>query len=247
MALSTEEQRKRNRERMARYIANNREAHNARRRAYRAANLEKFRKEGREQMRRYMAENREEYNAGQRQYYADNKEKWQKYTRQYIEKDRDGYNAKQREKYAAHAEKRREYARRYREANREAISERQRLQRAAKRDEINERARGYYAANIETRRAYERERKKQETPSWVDRELMKAIEKSRPIDCHIDHIVPLKGITPEGYRVTGLNVPWNLQYLPIAEHRPKRTRMRDSDFAFAMIPAPVLHPSLGRG
>jgi len=46
---------------------------------------------------------------------------------------------------------------------------------------------------------------------------------------HVDHIVPLDGLTAEGYWVTGLNVPWNLQYLTPAENVLKGDRMRLED------------------
>jgi hypothetical protein len=63
-------------------------------------------------------------------------------------------------------------------------------------------------------------------PPWVDREVIKAIYLGCPPGHHVDHIVPLNGITPEGYPVCGLHVPGNLQYLPIEENRRKGNRMR---------------------
>ena len=49
----------------------------------------------------------------------------------------------------------------------------------------------------------------------------------------VDHIVPLKGITPQGYRVSGLNVSWNLQILTSEANSRKRNRMSRRDYEIA--------------
>ena len=51
------------------------------------------------------------------------------------------------------------------------------------------------------------------TPRWVDRRQLAAIYAGCPEGCEVDHIVPIVGITPDGLRVSGLHVPWNLRYL----------------------------------
>lgn len=65
---------------------------------------------------------------------------------------------------------------------------------------------------------------KKATPPWITREQlneMALLYKNRPAGYHVDHIVPLNGLS-----VCGLNVPWNLQYLPANENLKKGNRLK---------------------
>ena len=53
-------------------------------------------------------------------------------------------------------------------------------------------------------------------PKWADRAKIREIYVNRPEDCHVDHIIPLRGKL-----VSGLHVETNLQYLPIKENMKK--------------------------
>jgi 5-methylcytosine-specific restriction endonuclease McrA len=76
---------------------------------------------------------------------------------------------------------------------------------------------------------WSRRRASEANPAWADQRAIAAIYAARPPGMVVDHIVPLKGKTVEGYLVSGLHVPWNLQYLSDAENARKLNRMRAED------------------
>jgi hypothetical protein len=67
---------------------------------------------------------------------------------------------------------------------------------------------------------------KDATPPWVDMSAIKDIYRNCPEGHHVDHIIPLRGIMPDGSRVSGLHVPWNLQYLPARVNRGKSNKVQ---------------------
>jgi 5-methylcytosine-specific restriction endonuclease McrA len=65
-----------------------------------------------------------------------------------------------------------------------------------------------------------RRRLRLQMPPWVDRREIRAIYALCPPGYEVDHIIPLRG-----EHVSGLHVPWNLQYLPKEENRRKGNRL----------------------
>jgi hypothetical protein len=62
-------------------------------------------------------------------------------------------------------------------------------------------------------------KRKLRVPLWANQDKIDEIYRNRPIDCHVDHIIPLNGKL-----VSGLHVHNNLQYLPIQENRLKSNK-----------------------
>lgn len=83
-------------------------------------------------------------------------------------------------------------------------------------EQNREKVRVYYRSKCARRRA----RKLSATPPWVDNKTMNLIYKNCPKGYHVDHIIPLNGIN-----VSGLHVPWNLQYLPAIENLIKGNKV----------------------
>jgi hypothetical protein len=83
-----------------------------------------------------------------------------------------------------------------------------------KRAKHNAYNREWFKANKEKASFYtnlRRARIAQATPTWLSDEQLKIIELfyiNRPKGHHVDHVIPI-----HGKNVSGLHVPWNLQYL----------------------------------
>ena len=53
-------------------------------------------------------------------------------------------------------------------------------------------------------------------PSWADKKGIKDFYKNRPDSCHVDHIIPIRGVN-----ISGLHILANLQYLPKLDNMKK--------------------------
>lgn len=140
-------------------------------------------------------------------------------------KNKAHYNAKSRANYHENRERYNEMSREWRQQNPERLKELVAKYRASAKGKETRRQEnkrrydsGYRKAwNFIRRRGIERA-----TPQWVDKKQLQEFFKNRPKGFHVDHIVPLRGKI-----VSGLNVPWNLQYLPAHENFRKSNKFSE--------------------
>lgn len=115
---------------------------------------------------------------------------------------------------------------------REKISSQKKALYAEKRESLNQKRRDRWANDPfdPARKYYRRKDVKDRTPKWVDNSEILAVYARCPKGYEVDHIVPLKGFI-DGRPVTGLHVPWNLQFLTKAENLKKRNRITEETLA----------------
>lgn len=119
------------------------------------------------------------------------------------------------------------------------VERRQALKKARydlRKDEINARRRAEWASNpaCSARKHYRRKDVKDRTPRWVNPNELLAVYALCPKGLHVDHIIPLKGLI-DGRPVTGLHVPWNLQYLSAEENHKKHCRITEAYLASIQV------------
>lgn len=110
--------------------------------------------------------------------------------------------------YARHHEKHIDMKRAWKASNPERHKEINRQWAQANPDKARARTAAYRARRV------------QATPPWVDLKGMQFLFDLCPKGYHVDHIHPLCGET-----FCGLNVPWNLQFLPAAVHYRKGRKL----------------------
>lgn len=184
-------------------------------------------------------------------YYIEHKAERLKYQKQYAEENKEAVRAYKKEWKLKTKVARRPYNREWARRNRQENPERSRAAGLKQ-------ARRWRQANLEKARAYNREQSKawskanrdiraaqaalrraqvrQAAPPWVDQNELLEFYKNCPTGMHVDHVVPLRGFTFDGYRVSGLHVPWNLQRLTELENVRKNNRMRLEDHIAANAP-----------
>ncbi len=139
------------------------------------------------------------------------------------------------ERYWEDPQKARRHASKYAMRHKEKLAALARLgrateppeKRAARLKRAKEKAREWRKANPRHHLALTNAHKariKQCTPPWTDRSKIVEVYKQCPPGYHVDHIVPLRGGA-----VSGLHVPWNLQYLPADENIKKSNKFEVSN------------------
>lgn len=131
--------------------------------------------------------------------------------------------------YANNPEKYKERAATYRRENIDKCSARYQKYYAENSHQYSTRAMNWQAKNPDKVSAIKLARKRrvrERAAKWADKKTIIQLYLDCPAGYEVDHIVPIKGKTPEGWHVSGLHVEYNMQYLPATENRKKGNRMR---------------------
>jgi 5-methylcytosine-specific restriction endonuclease McrA len=155
-------------------------------------------------------------------------------------RDPEKKRAARRLEYRKHRDRYLQYAASYRAANDERLREWFRAYRSTRREYYRERSSEWVRLNPGRQRALliaRANRLHRQTPSWVNYDDLNRVYLDCPKGMVVDHIVPLKGRTIEGWHVVGLHVPWNLQYLPPSDNNRKKNRMTVADHQLCGVPA----------
>lgn len=208
----------------------------------------------REKMRQYYKDNKESVRATQREYYQSNKEKvrainanWATENKEKMRSYRKQWETKNpgKTKLAIqkwrenNPEKERASSRKWNEENKERRNATIYQWQQENRDKVREARRRWAQNHPDRARAnhvQRKTRKLQQMPKWAIISEINNIYKHCPPDMQVDHIVPLRGITADGYKISGLHVSWNLQYLTLSENCRKYNRMRPEDHILAGAP-----------
>jgi hypothetical protein len=169
--------------------------------------------------RAYYVANKENVLAGNKAWYEANKGRVEATNKAWRAANKDRYDDTVKAWNVANKARLDAHYKTYREENAERIAARGKAWREANPDREAARRKSYYEANKPAsfaKSARRRAGRLKATPPWQSTEELDAIWEGRPEGFHVDHIHPLKG-----KHSCGLNVPWNLNYLPDTENKSK--------------------------
>jgi len=189
--------------------------------------------------RQWKLDNPEKYSAGKRRHYENNKEKVLAAAKLYYELNKEAILAINRDWAKQNPGKVRAAASRWIQKNKtkhSAAGHKWLREHPDKRSAAYKRWCEKFPEKVRTHAAKRRAVRLRQSPDWVVQDELVEIYKNCPPGMHVDHIVPLRGITADGYPISGINVPWNLQYLTPSENMKKHNRMRPEDHVAAEAP-----------
>lgn len=111
----------------------------------------------------------------------------------------------------------------WRKENPSKLAENQSIYRQKNKARLAAYYKEWKAKNWPSLKAYLSSRKarvRKQTPPWADLNKIREIYFNRPDGHHVDHIIPI-----QGRNVSGLHVPWNLQYLPAIDNLKKSNKV----------------------
>ena len=191
---------------------------------------DEFYRKSREQARKWKINNPEKVKAHKDNYYSLHRESISVKWKDKAITRREEFAKKSRQYYHAHKDEVAIRAKKYRETHRGVCSVSARTYRNSHRDEIANKKRIYALNNPaigNAKSGRRRAAKLRATPSWANREAIKAfyVEASRltretGISHHVDHVIPLQGKI-----VSGLHVETNLQVIPAVENLRKGNKV----------------------
>lgn len=169
--------------------------------------------------REYYLKNKERLLVKQKLYYQNNKEKVKKYQKERYQKYGNS------EPTEITKEKNRIRANEYYYKNIDSIKEKSQTYRNNNKEYQKNYNKKYAKENVGKLRNNKKKyklAKKQACPKWLNKDQINEIEliyNNCPNGFNVDHIIPLRG-----KNVSGLHVPWNLQYLTNKDNRKKSNK-----------------------